>query len=252
MRRSAAARTNSSSWVATMIVRPPAASPRRTCAPDRPGGRRRATRSARPSAAPAGSTASARAMATRCASPPDSSCGLAAARCPTPSDSRSAAACALGVGARAAQHVDRRQHTRSRARSGARTDGGTEKPCRRGGAAHGAPRRAAAGPGRASFPRRRSCRRRSDRGRRWREGASSCPIPTHRSSASSSPEAASNETSRTNRPRRRAPSPRIGRWTAPTTSAIAAPAGGPAAPAAATAPGTSPRTARRAPASCRC
>ena len=86
--------------------------PRRARAPCGPA--RRAVRGSSDavgssSSSSGGSMASARAIATRCASPPESSCGLASARAPTPSSSSRRRAVRSAVVAPVAADVHRRQ-----------------------------------------------------------------------------------------------------------------------------------------------
>ena len=131
-----------------------------------------------------GFTASARAMATRCASPPDSSRGRASARDSTPSCvSKSRAGLLRSV--RAARHARApARGTRSATPTCARTDGGIETRARRCGAADAAWRDRARGRRRAGRRRLRSSRSQTDRAPRWRAGSSSCRSPTARAARS--------------------------------------------------------------------
>ena len=178
MRRDARAAT-SRSCVTTTTATPRSSTLSRRAGPaPRRRWRCRGCRSARRPAAALGSPTSARAMATRCCSPPDSCDGRWPSRCPRPTAS-SAAAARSRRSARAHAAVDQRQRDvvqRAGARRAAGRTGRRSRSCGCAASASSAsPRRrdvAAADPQRAG--------RRAGRGSRAGASASTCPTRTGR------------------------------------------------------------------------
>ena len=136
-------------------------------------------RSARRPTAPAGSATSARAMAARCISPPDSSRGLCFSRCARPTNSSSSLARAQRVAAaaqvapRAVGDHQRREHVFQRASARAASDR-TERSCRTADCAvrRGAARQSCRCARRRNAPRPRPARRACP------AGATACSCPS--------------------------------------------------------------------------